>query len=73
MGEEKQELPGPGSVISMSKKKTKQHSAIDPHMSPEEIRLNKQLLKEISRKKKEKLGLIGLSEASIADTSQLLN
>ena len=45
-----------GSVTSaLAKKRGKQHSVGEGHMTAEELRLNKQLLKEISRKKKEKV------------------
>ena len=61
MGDEKV-VDANGSVGSaVAKKRVKQNSAGEGHMTAEELRLNKQLLKEISRKKKEKV-LVGGSD-----------
>lgn len=51
------------------KKKGKQNSVGEGHMTAEELRLNKQLLKEISRKKKEKIQLGGSDINSLQEMS----
>ena len=51
-----------GSMISMPKKKGVQ-------MNSEELRINKQLLKEISRKKKEKINAQGSEVASVIESA----
>ena len=55
MGDQKAENGVP-SILSGHRKKNKQQPVGGP-MSAEELRMNKQLLKEISKKKKEKMGL----------------
>lgn len=70
---EVQSSVGVPSVISMNKRKGK-GSMVNVPMSAEELRINKQLLKEIRKKKKEKtMGLNGLtSELSLSDANLVL-
>ncbi len=67
MGEEPKD--GNGSIHSQQKLKIKQKSVGKTHMNAEELRLNKQILKEISKKKKEKTITLGAN--SINDVASI--
>jgi hypothetical protein len=57
---------GVPSILSGYKKKSK-HQPLGGPMSAEELRMNKQLLVEISKKKKERLGQSSIGDRSVAN------